>query len=61
MSRWNTTNMNCLVGQPDATHMEQPLGCFPIDVSFPLGYKHFYGRKIRFPIRHLQARRKKAA
>ena len=30
---------------------ELPWGCFPIDLSFPRGYYHFYGRKINFPIR----------
>ena len=32
-------------------HVQQPWGCFPIDLSFPRGYYHFYGRKISFPIR----------
>ena len=33
-------------------HVQQPWGCFPIDLSFPRGYKRFYCRNTKFPIRH---------
>ena len=31
--------------------VQQPQGCFPIDLSFPQGYYHPNGRKTNFPSR----------
>ena len=42
-------------------HVQQPWGCFPIDLSFPRGYYHFYGCKIRLPIRCATKQRLRAS